>query len=120
MKRHQVVVDCLSQWPSVASNESVSSVLNRMKTSGATALPVTCKGSFYGIIKQIDLLTHLHIDHEKQRAALLAAAHDLRSPIASITKIGRASCRERMEASVDAGTVREATESETFWSGQYK
>ncbi len=88
MKRHQVVVDCLSQWPSVASNESVSSVLNRMKTSGATALPVTCKGSFYGIIKQIDLLTHLHIDHEKQRAALLAAAHDLRSPIASITMLG--------------------------------
>ncbi|MGV3763551.1 ATP-binding protein [Parapedobacter sp.] len=88
MKRHQVVVDCLGQWPSVTSNESVSSVLTRMKATGATALPVTCKGSFYGIIKQIDLLTHLHIDHEKQRAALLAAAHDLRSPIASITMLG--------------------------------
>src|SRR5690606_27397107 len=88
MKRHQVVVDCLSQWPSVASNESVNSVLNRMKATGATALPVTCKGSFYGIIKQIDLLTHLHIDHEKQQAALLVAAHDLRSPIASITMQG--------------------------------
>ncbi len=88
MKRHQVVVDCLGPWPSVASNESVSSVLNRMKATGATALPVTAKGSFYGIIKQIDLLTHLYIDHEKQRAALLAAAHDLRSPIASITMLG--------------------------------
>src|SRR5690606_15057952 len=88
MKRHQVVVDFLSQWPPVASNESVGYVLNRMKTTGATALPVTCRGSFYGIIKQIDLLTHLHTDHEKQRAALLAAAHDLRSPIASIAMLG--------------------------------
>src|SRR5690606_28248630 len=88
MKRHQIVVDCLGPWPSVASNESVSSVLNRMKATGATALPVTFKGNFYGIIKQIDLLTHLYIDHEKQRAALLAAAHDLRSPIASITMLG--------------------------------
>ncbi|HWK59478.1 MAG TPA: ATP-binding protein [Parapedobacter sp.] len=88
MKRHQIVVDCLGPWPSVNSNESISSVLNRMKATGATALPVTFKGSFYGIIKQIDLLTHLYIDHEKQRAALLAAAHDLRSPIASITMLG--------------------------------
>jgi len=88
MKRHRVVVDCLSQWPSVTATASVSSVLNRMKATGATALPVTLKGSFHGIIKQIDLLTHLHIDHEKQRAALLAAAHDLRSPIASITMLG--------------------------------
>ena len=88
MKRHQVVIDCLSQWPSVASTASVSSVLHRMKATGATALPVTYKGSFHGIIRQIDLLTHLHIDHEKQRAALLAAAHDLRSPIASITMLG--------------------------------
>src|SRR3546814_12854089 len=59
-----------------------------MRTSGVTALPVTLKVIFYGIIKQIDLLSHLHIDHEKQRAALLAAAHDLRSPIASITMLG--------------------------------
>lgn len=88
MKRHQIVVDCLGPWPSVNSNESISSVLNRMKATGATALPVTFKGNFYGIIKQIDLLTHLYIDHEKQRAALLAAAHDLRSPIASITMLG--------------------------------
>src|SRR3546814_8241302 len=82
------VIDCVNGWPSVPSNESVSFVLTRMKATGATALPVTLKGSFYGIIKQIDLLSHLHIDHEKQRAALLAAAHDLRSPIASITMLG--------------------------------
>src|SRR5690606_29411020 len=60
MKRHQVVIDCLGRWPSVTSNASVSSVLTQMKATGATALPVTFKGSFYGIIKQIDLLTHLH------------------------------------------------------------
>lgn len=88
MKRHHIVADCVSNWPSVSYNESVSSVLNRMKATGATALPVTSKGSFYGIIRQIDLLTHLYTDHEKQRAALLAAAHDLRSPIASITMLG--------------------------------
>src|SRR3546814_492172 len=70
MRRHQVVIDCVNGWPSVPSNESVSFVLTRMKATGATALPVTLKGSFYGIIKQIDLLSHLHIDHEKQRAAL--------------------------------------------------
>ena len=88
MKRHCIVADCVNNWPSVSYNESVSSVLNRMKASGATALPVTSKGNFYGIIRQIDLLTHLYTDHEKQRAALLAAAHDLRSPIASITMLG--------------------------------
>ncbi|MFB2117829.1 ATP-binding protein [Parapedobacter sp. 2B3] len=88
MKRHQVVADCVVSRPPVNATESVSSVLARMKTTGATALPVTSRGGFYGIIKQIDLLTHLHVDHEKQRAALLAAAHDLRSPIASITLLG--------------------------------
>ncbi|HWK98673.1 MAG TPA: ATP-binding protein [Parapedobacter sp.] len=88
MKRHHIVADCVRNWPSVSYNESVGSVLNRMSASGATALPVTSKGSFYGIIKQVDLLVHLHTDHEKQRAALLAAAHDLRSPIASITMLG--------------------------------
>src|SRR5690606_8065405 len=64
MKRHQVVADCVVSRPPVNATESVSSVLARMKTTGATALPVTSRGGFYGIIKQIDLLTHLHVDHE--------------------------------------------------------
>lgn len=88
MKRHSLVIDCLDDRPSVAANELVSSVLNRMKATGTTALPVTSKGSFYGIIKQMDLLSYLHTCHQKQRAALLAAAHDLRSPIAAITMLG--------------------------------
>ena len=87
-KRHQLVIDCLSDRPPVAANELVSTVLTRMTATGTTALPVTRASGFYGIIKQADLLTYLHTDHEKQRAALLAAAHDLRSPIATITMLG--------------------------------
>src|SRR5690606_34402291 len=88
MKRHQLVIDCLDDRPSVVDDELISSVLNRMKATGTTALPVTAKGSFYGIIKQMDILSYLHTCHQKQRAALLAAAHDLRSPIAAITMLG--------------------------------
>lgn len=87
-KRHNIVADCLNNWPSVSYNESIDSVLNRMKTSGATALPVTYRGRFHGVVKQIDLLTHLYKNQEKQQAALLAAAHDLRTPIAAMTMLG--------------------------------
>lgn len=88
LKRHRLVIDCIADRPSVVANELIGTVLNRMKTTSVTALPVISKGSFYGIIKQMDLLSHLHICHEKQRAALLAAVHDLRSPIAAISMLG--------------------------------
>ena len=88
LKRHRVVIDCVIDRPPVSINDSVGTVLERMKLSGATALPVTSGGTFHGIIKQIDLLAYLYADHEKQRTALLAAAHDLRTPIASITMLG--------------------------------
>lgn len=88
MRRHQLIIDCLSNRPAVPANESLSAVLHVMKTTGNTALPVTSKGSFYGIIKQIDLLSYLYTSYEEQKASLLAAAHDLRSPIAAISTLG--------------------------------
>lgn len=88
LKQYHLVIDCLTSKPTVTSTELISVVLNLMETTRNTALPVTYEGSFYGIIKQTDILTYLHTSHEKQKVALLAAAHDLRSPIAAISMLG--------------------------------
>ncbi|MFC3197918.1 ATP-binding protein [Parapedobacter deserti] len=88
MKPHQLVIDCLPDRPVVTCTELISNVLTLMKTTGNNVLPVTCYERFCGIIKQADILSHLHAIQEKQRTALLAAAHDLRSPIAAISMLG--------------------------------
>lgn len=88
LKPHQLIIDCLPSRPTVTCTELVSTVLNLMKTTGNIVLPVTCQDSFYGMIKQVDIVSYLHTCHEKQRVALLAAAHDLRSPIAAISMLG--------------------------------
>ncbi len=88
MKPHQLVIDCLRPSPAVVCTESINTVLDLMKTTGNTTLPVTYLDSFYGVINQTDILSYLHASHEKQNIALLAAAHDLRSPIAAINMLG--------------------------------
>ena len=88
MEPHQLAIDCLRGGPSVTCTESIDTVMNLMKTTGNTVLPVTYHDSFYGIIQQADILSYLHTNNEKQKIALLAAAHDLRSPIAAINMLG--------------------------------
>ena len=89
MKSHQLVIDCLRDRPTVNCMDSINTVLNLMKITGNTVLPVSShQGSFCGLIKQSDILFHLHANHEQQKTALLAAAHDLRSPIAAINMLG--------------------------------
>lgn len=88
MKSYQLVIDCLSSKPTVHWTELISVVLDLMKTTGNIVLPVTSEDQFYGIIKQSDILSYLHTGHEQQKEALLAAAHDLRSPIATISMLG--------------------------------
>lgn len=88
MKPHQLAIDCLPASPTVSCTESIATVMNLMKTTGNTVLPVTHHDSFYGIIYQTDILAYLHTSHEKQKVSLLAAAHDLRSPIAAINMLG--------------------------------
>ncbi len=88
MRQHQLVIDCLSSKPAVTCTELINDVLNLMKTTGNTVLPVTFEDGFYGLIKQADILSYLHTSHEQQKVALLAAAHDLRSPIAAISMVG--------------------------------
>ncbi|PPL02764.1 ATP-binding protein [Parapedobacter indicus] len=88
MKSHQLVIDCLRDRPTANCMDSIDTVLNLMKITGNTVLPVSSQGSFCGLIKQSDILFHLHANHEQQKIALLAAAHDLRSPIAAINMLG--------------------------------
>lgn len=88
MKSHQLVIDCFRKRPMVNSTDPINTVLNVMKTTGNTILPVAYQNSFFGIIKQSDMLFHLHGNYEKEKVALLAAAHDLRSPIAAISMLG--------------------------------
>ncbi|GGC14074.1 hypothetical protein GCM10011386_02210 [Parapedobacter defluvii] len=88
MKPHQLVIDCLLYRPTVNYSDSINTVLNLMRTTGNNVLPVNYQNSFFGIIKQSDILFHLHAYHEKQKVALLAVAHDLRSPIATISMLG--------------------------------
>jgi len=88
MKSHLLVIDCFRHRPTVSCTDSINTVLNLMLATGNTVLPVDCQGNFCGFIKQSDILYHLHANHEKQNVALLAAAHDLRSPIAAISMMG--------------------------------
>ncbi len=88
MKSHQLVIDCFRDRPVANCTDSINSVLNLMKTTGNTVLPVSRQGGFCGLIKQSEILFHLHANHERQKIALLAAAHDLRSPIAAISMLG--------------------------------
>jgi len=88
MKSHQLIIDCFRSRPVANCTDSINTVLNLMQSTGNTVLPVSCQGSFCGLIKQSDILFHLHANHEKQNVALLAAAHDLRSPLATISMFG--------------------------------
>lgn len=88
MKSHQLVIDCFRHRPAANCTDSINTVLSLMQTTGNTVLPVDCQGNFCGFIKQSDILFHFHANHEKQSVALLAAAHDLRSPIAAISMLG--------------------------------
>jgi Signal transduction histidine kinase len=88
MKPHGLVIDCLPCRPVVTCTDSIGAVLNLMATTRNSVLPVTRGEKFYGIIKQTDILSHLHKTHEKQSIALLAAAHDLHSPVATINMLG--------------------------------
>lgn len=88
MKPHQLIIDCFRKRPAVNCTDAINTVLNIMKTTGNTILPVVYQNNFFGIIKQSDILFHLHERYEKEKLALLAAAHDLRSPIAAISMLG--------------------------------
>ncbi|GGG73128.1 hypothetical protein GCM10007415_00600 [Parapedobacter pyrenivorans] len=88
LKPHQLVIDCLHGSPTVSCTESTAAVMSLMKTTGKIVLPVIYNDNFYGLIYQADILSYLHTNHEKQKLALLAAAHDLRSPIAAIDMLG--------------------------------
>ncbi len=88
MRPFQVVIDCLDSKPSVTRTEPLTNTLNLMKSTGHSVLPVVHQGGFYGLIKQADIFAFLHSSHEKQKLSLLAAAHDLRSPIAAISMLG--------------------------------
>lgn len=88
LRPYQLVIDCLGSKPSVPRTESLTNTLNLMKSTGHTVLPVAHQGNFYGLIKQTDIFAFLHTSHEKQKISLLAAAHDLRNPIAAISMLG--------------------------------
>ena len=88
LKTNPLVRDCLCERPVVNCTDSIDQVLQVMKTTGNSILPVNFENRFYGIIKQTSILFHLHKSHEKEKLALLAAAHDLRNPIASIRMLG--------------------------------
>jgi len=88
IKPHLLAIDCFRERPIVNCTDSIDVVLNVMKATGNTLLPVTYQNKFFGIIKQSIILFHLHGDYKKEKLALLAAAHDLRNPIASISMLG--------------------------------
>lgn len=88
MKSDQLVIDCFRERPAVSCTDSIDVVLNVMKTTGSTVLPVTFQNNFFGLISQAQILFYLHEIYEKEKLALLAAAHDLRSPIASFRLLG--------------------------------
>ncbi len=88
LKPEGLVVECFRYRPPVDFTDTLSTVLDRMVASGDTTLPVNRQGSFYGLIKQSTILAHLYANQEKQKLALLAAAHDIRCPIAAIETLG--------------------------------
>lgn len=87
LKPYRLVIDCLEEKPAVAPTTLVSTAVLLMCERNHTALPVFAQGDFFGIVSQTALLTHLQEQQERQQSALLAAAHDLRAPIATISTV---------------------------------
>ena len=88
MKTHQLVIDCFRHRPAANYGDSVNTVLKLMKTTGNVVLPVRTPEHFCGFIQQSTILFHIHAHYERQKLALLAAAHDLRNPIAALNMLG--------------------------------
>ncbi len=83
-KQHLIIIDCLSKKPSVKKTDKITDVLDLMEKSGNTVLMVYDNDTFAGTISKNDILQHLHANLKRQRLTLQSAAHDLKSPIASI------------------------------------
>lgn len=86
-KQHQIIIDCLSAKPTVKKTDKIADVLEQMERSGNSILMVYDTNKFVGTISQSDILHHLHTSFKRQKLTLQSAAHDLKSPMASIKMI---------------------------------
>lgn len=86
-RQHRIIIDCVSSKPVVSSQDKISDVLDLMKSSGNTALMVYDSGQFVGTISQNDILKRLNSNLSNHNLSMISAAHDLKSPIASIKMI---------------------------------
>lgn len=86
-RQHRIIIDCVSSKPVVSSQDKISDVLEVMKSSGNTALMVYDLGEFVGVISQNDILQQLNSNLSNHNLSMISAAHDLKSPIASIKMI---------------------------------
>ncbi|GGH62058.1 signal transduction histidine kinase [Filimonas zeae] len=88
-KNHQpVLADALVPKPFVQAGYTVAEVMQIMKLSGFTVLPVQDEnGNLTGAIYIEDIVQYLYQQNEKQQAVVQTMAHDLKSPLANISSI---------------------------------
>lgn len=91
VKHCTLVVECFSSKPKINdANIDLVDVLKQMKISNSDALPVYDNlGHFKGLIQKNDVVDFLCLQSNEQKMVLQAAAHDLRSPIASIQSLNQ-------------------------------
>lgn len=86
-KQHQIIIDCLTQKPSVASHDRIADVLDIMESSGHGVLMVYDHAEFVGTISKNDIMHHIKASLVQQKLKVQSAAHDLKNPLASIKMI---------------------------------
>lgn len=86
-RQHALVIDCLSEKPSVGKTDKIADVLDLMGSTGHHVLMVYDRGRFVGTISQNDIIDHLNSHVSLQKLQVQSAAHDLKNPIASIRMI---------------------------------
>jgi signal transduction histidine kinase len=87
-KKYPLIIDCLVPKPAVQEQDTVEEVLQVMKRSNFSVLPVQdAESNFVGAICIDDIVEFLYRKTEKQQAVVQSMVHDLKSPLANISSI---------------------------------
>jgi signal transduction histidine kinase len=87
-RKQFLVADCLVPKPVIRVENTVEEVLQVMKRSSFSVLPVhDADSNFIGAIYIDDIVDFLFLKTEKQKAVVQSMVHDLKSPLANISSI---------------------------------
>lgn len=85
LKAHNLVIDCITNKPTITPYSFLEEVLNTMIEENTEALPVFDEGKFLGVVYKTDISLQIHKTNQQQQEHIKTIVHDLRNPIANIS-----------------------------------